>query len=124
MMEIEIASYVVWLQKEIRDYRTQKTVPIMATITAIPKDETAAGRPNKIYFVFVDSEKIPANYLAGKEVFAFNKDIYYGHYLDLLRNERPIKVLFDRDTGYCTLATGRREPVGEGPGETRDLLME
>ncbi len=120
-MEIEIGHYVAWLQKEIRNYRDNKDVSVMAIITAIAMDETLAGRPNKFYFVFVDSEKIPNDYLTGREVFSFRKANYYSHYIDLLRNEKPIKVVFDRDTGSCQLATGRREPVGEGPGEHKGI---
>jgi len=117
LMEIEIASYIIWLQKDLRNYGNDKNVSVMGIITAIPKDETVAGRPNRVYFVFVDSEKIPKDYLTGKEIFAFRKADYYNHYIDLLRNEKPIKVVFDRDSSTCQLATGRREPVGEGPGE-------
>lgn len=120
-MEIEIGHYVAWLQKEKRDYRDAKAVPVSAIITAIAQDETLAGRPNKFYFVFVDSEKIPNDYLAGREVFAFRKASHYSCYIDLLRNEKPIKVVFDRDTGSVQLATGRREPVGEGPGEHKGI---
>ncbi len=116
-IEVDIASYVVWLQRRNRDYKNTRDVPVTAIITTHPQDEGLPTRPNKFFFIFVDSDIVPDTYVENREVFAFVSARFYMHYIDLVRTEKPIKVIWERDIGSCMLATGRREPVGEGPGE-------
>lgn len=73
---------------------------------------------HKLYLLFVDpSDPMPSNTFdaASKTGVAYLRFSQYGHYLDLVRNEKPINVTFrpeDAPPTYVVYCSS--EPPGEG----------
>lgn len=110
-----IEQYATFLMKQTLNYAERKSVPTMAQIKCWPTDTTDFSY---VCFVFVDGEEIPQNFVSASGIpYAFISSRFYSIYLDLLRNEKPVRFVLLNESGTCRLDTQHREPVGEGPGE-------
>ncbi len=76
----------------------------------------SAGQTCSVWFVEDPAADLPVTEQVGANYFAF----YYHHsqlehLIDMLRNEKPVFVFFNNDSGYANsrIAT-TDEPVGEG----------
>lgn len=108
-----ITRYFVFLEQSNRNYLGNITVRTMAQIKCL----TEAGEG--IWFVFINDPDIPNPYYNenNKELMVFRPASTYAYYLDLLRNEKPLRLIFNDATLLVQLMTSTLEPVGEGPGE-------
>jgi hypothetical protein len=120
----DIDSYGIFLQRKKKDFGKllEKAVLVTAIVTCHPSNSEDF---DKVYIVFTDSTSIPEfdeekhirlDDEGLKCVYIFRPSQHYLDYVDLLRNEKPITLWWSKKINYWQLATGKREPVGEGPG--------
>ncbi len=120
----DIITYGIFLQREQSDFRgvLDRKVHVSAIVSCHPFQPTDF---DKVYFVFIEDKIIPEfnqdNHIrvfdGEKRVYLFRASQYLADYIDLLRNEKPITLWWSKDDNSWQLATGKREPVGEGGGE-------
>jgi len=120
----DIITYGIFLQRDVTNFRglLSKEVCVSAIVSCHPTEATDF---DKVYFVFIEDQAIPEfdyeHHIriddGEKRVYLFRSSKYYTDYVDLLRNEKPIKLWWSKKDNSWQLATGKSEPVGEGGGE-------
>lgn len=107
----EVKSYTIWLSPSIGYGRTD--IAGRAMIICAAGD---GGKDTRCIFRFQDrAELASAAYdEATRTAHVFVHAAQYPWYVDLLRNERPVRCVIDKsDPKFSRLVTGD-EPVGEG----------
>ncbi|MFW9908824.1 MAG: hypothetical protein ACFFEF_09640 [Candidatus Thorarchaeota archaeon] len=124
LVSYAIESYGIFLQRNMKDFGglIDREVLVTAIIECHPK---VTQDFHKVYMIFVDGKHIPefneelhirVNEDGEKCVYLFRPYETYLTYVDLLRNEKPVTLWWSKRNNFWQLATGTREPVGEGPG--------
>jgi hypothetical protein len=86
------------------------TTPIHCPATII----VSGGKEYRCTFRFVEDDPLPASQVRGRAADIFVGARQYPWYVDLLRNERPVRCTINQgEPEYSYLATGE-EPAGEG----------